>query len=249
MRVVLLLALLLGAAAPAVASEAGTLSVSPSTDLVDDQIVQVSGQGWPPDRGLLLAQCDARAVDFAGCDQTAGSFVKGHNGSFTVDLRVEREISSQRYGTVDCASSPDACIVGAFYRPGRMLTSDAISFDPEGPRPDPPLRLDIDVARDIRLSSDGGRAVVDVRITCQPGMHADFYVEIAQDHGEDDALAANGVFLRRCHGTTQLRLQVHTFEGQLVPGHAVVMAEGIGFVPDGDDFAHEFELLRVTLRH
>lgn len=246
--VALVVALVLGAAAPAVAAEAGTLTVTPSTDLVDDQVVQVTGHDWSSVPFLIIAQCDARATGFGGCDQTAVTFVEAPQGSFTVDLEVERQITSRHYGTVDCASAPGACIVAALYRPTRVLASAPISFDPEGPAPDPPFQLDVDVARDVRVAPDGRRALVEVRVTCEPGMHLEVFVEVGQENGEDDARGFGGTFVHRCHGTITLEIEVHASDGAFAPGHGVIMANSLGFrdFDEPEEFAEDFELVRAT---
>lgn len=248
--VALVVALLVGVATPAgAADEAGTLSVSPSTDLVDDQVVQVTGEGWPPGRFLVIVQCDARADDFGGCDQTAGTIVKDHDGSFTVELEVERGIDTAQFGTLDCASAPGACVVAAFHRPGRLLAATPISFDPEGPPPTPPFELEVDVARDVRLAPDGERALVDIRLDCRPGMHVVLFASIAQDNGEEDAFGFGEGAVRRCNGETFVQVEVRAFDGELDPGHAVLTVEAFGFRDrfDPDEFASDLEFLRVSL--
>lgn len=247
--VALVLALLLGAAAPATAEPAGTVTVTPSTDLIDDQVVEVHGEGWRPGSFLVIAQCDARATSFAGCDDSAASVIEGHGESFTVELRVERGVNSSRYGAIDCASAPGACIVAVLYRPGRILASDDLAFDPEGPRPDPPFQIELDLARSVRVGPDGRRAMVDARISCRPGMHVEVWVQVSQENGEDDVHGSGHGILHRCHGATALQVEVRVFEGELVSGHGVIAGYAFGFAGgDGplDETDDDFEFVRAT---
>lgn len=128
------------------------LTVEPSTDLVDRQVVTVRGENFDPRGGTFgIAQCDSSLVEqfrVDGCS-IAGSAVGivGDDGSFEVQMVVRRLITTPEGGEIDCAV-PDACEIGGgtyqgFYEPieGARVP---LHFDPEVP-PVPPLEVEVDI--------------------------------------------------------------------------------------------------------
>lgn len=223
-----------------------SITVVPDTDLVDDQRVLVHGEDFPRQRVFVVGQCDARATDERGCDQSIGLFSESRE--WTIDFQVERAIDTV-FGRVDCASGPGACVIAVLHRPGRILLAEPLHFDPEGPPPDPELRIEIDVVESVRLGPDGRHARVDVVVTCQPGQHAFVDVQLAQDAGEEDAIAFGGEFVRRCRGTTPMSIEVRVFEGAgFGPGDGFVVATAFGF-RQGDEEPGDVdsEVAEVTL--
>lgn len=222
-----------------------SIDVFPDTDLVDDQRVFVHGDDFPRHRFFVVAQCDARATDERGCDQSVGLIASTRQ--WTIDLQVERAVETS-FGRVDCASEPGACVIAVLHRPGRILLAEPLHFDPEGPPPDPELRIEIDVAESVRLGPDGRHARVDVVVTCDPGQHAFVDVQLAQDAGEEDAVAFGGDFVRRCQGTMPMSIEVRVVEGdRLGPGDAFVVATAFGFRDDGQAEVIDSEVAEVTL--
>jgi hypothetical protein len=89
----------------------GTITVTPSTDLVDGQVVQVTGTGFTPQQGVWLAQCPTgvtqptEVIQF--CNQrTTVMALPDDSGGFSVPMEVARQIP-----TGDCATSPGACSI------------------------------------------------------------------------------------------------------------------------------------------
>jgi hypothetical protein len=244
----------IGTAVPGEASttsaeaDPGTITVRPSGDLVDGQEVLVHGEDWPERFFLVVAQCDARVDSFGGCDESNAQFVEGSTTEFTVRIELDRAIDTVRFGRLDCASAPGACVIAVFYRPGNMLTSARLRFDPNGPPPPPEPQLDIDVAATAKLRPDGDGARIDVRLTCMPGMHVFTFVEIIQDQGEDDAVGFAEVFVERCRGTVTVPLEVRAVEGRFTPGSALAFGDAFGFRQgDDDEGVGDSEFAEITL--
>lgn len=244
-----LLAVLVGSAVPAGAGrEEPRIWARPSTDLVHGQRVEVRGEGFRGAEFLMLAQCDRRVEAFDGCDGSSAVFLDGGVEDFAVVMVVERVVDSRRFGAVDCASEPGACVIAAFHRATRPLDVARLAFDPEGPPAPPPLEIDLDIARAARVAPDGRRALVDVEVTCAPGMHAYVFVEVMQETGEDDVRGFGEGFVPRCHGTVPLALEVHAFEGLFTPGDGVAVGTAFGFRDSDYMEAEDSERVRVTLQ-
>lgn len=124
------LALVAGLTVPATGQEAApTLSVTPSTDLVDGQTVTVAGEGWWPDSHPILEECEV------GTERCALQWVwvdVDGSGHFAVD-RVARAAFTSRYGEVDCLVT--TC---AFHIDFIAEVDAPIAFDPAAPRLPPP---------------------------------------------------------------------------------------------------------------
>ena len=91
------------------------ISVSPQRDLVDGQVVTVTGAGYAPNSSLGMVQCVAGADSIDDCDgRTATSFSADANGGFSKPLTVHRVIRHNVGQETDCAE-PDACVVASVY--------------------------------------------------------------------------------------------------------------------------------------
>lgn len=92
------------------------LTVNPATDLVDGQLVSVSGQSFDPAFAVFVAsQCVAADLGNSGqggCDSTTRVITTlGANGAVGFSMRLKRIIETPDLGPVDCAV--DSCVVGA----------------------------------------------------------------------------------------------------------------------------------------
>lgn len=127
----------LGSALGLVAATAGctvtgpVISVSPSTDLVDGQVVTVTGAGYSANSSLGMVQCVAGADSIDDCDgRTATSFSADATGGYRKPLTVYRTIHHNVGQTTDC-SQPDACIVASVYIHGfQGLATHPLHFTP-----------------------------------------------------------------------------------------------------------------------
>lgn len=127
------LALLAGLAAPATGQEAAptpTLTVTPSTGLVDGQHVAVQGTGWQPARPYF-EECE---VGTTRCwwyrDQYADTAT---DGTLSADVEVRAYFVSQYEGPVDCRAT--ACELRANPYDGAVTSPPPVplSFDPDAP--------------------------------------------------------------------------------------------------------------------
>jgi Neocarzinostatin family len=156
--------LLIWGAAPAWA--APTISVTPSTDLVDDEVVTVSGTGYEPDTQVGLAVCEADPLSLADCDldnirvpRTDGG------GAFETTFPVRRHIDTDD-GITDCAGAPGACVLGnGPPELGPDFAAVPLSFDPDVPGI-PPLRMTAVVSDRAAIDRRTGQAAVLVTVTC-----------------------------------------------------------------------------------
>jgi hypothetical protein len=114
----MLLALVVGSLSIAVPAEAlpGSVTVTPSTGLVDGQTVSVSGSGFTP--GASVGWCLGVVTATPSSNNCGTSTIRlgtaDAQGGFSGTLQLRRFIfvpSLQR--TVDCANPPDACVIGA----------------------------------------------------------------------------------------------------------------------------------------
>jgi hypothetical protein len=116
---------------------APTIVVDPSIDLVDGQVVTVTGSGFGSGQYLEIFQCRAGAVDEFDCDPgNAFSFDADLSGGFVWEFQVDAFMFTQAgvSDPVDCRVAPGACDI----RLGNILeAADAvvapISFDPDAP--------------------------------------------------------------------------------------------------------------------
>ncbi|HET6950086.1 MAG TPA: neocarzinostatin apoprotein domain-containing protein [Acidimicrobiales bacterium] len=126
---------------------APTLTVTPSTDLVDGQVVRVAGsgfvrvpEGWP----VQLYQC-APGPASDRCRQVGDDYLPvDGNAGFALDVAVTARVPVPD-GQYDCRTSTDPCVLVASPSspdsPGAGVA--ALSFDPDGALlPDPVIEVD-----------------------------------------------------------------------------------------------------------
>lgn len=162
-----------------------SITVVPSTGLVDRQTVSLTGTGFAPNTFFGAAQCDPTVGPEAGtaaCDlSTARTTSTDGNGDVHLDLPVRRIIIVQGH-EVDCALSP--CTLGAATLSGTTpieATSVPISFDPSVP-PVPRLQVGLTVD-DVTVAAVSGT------VTCnrEAEVFADAFVQ--QLKGSHEAFA------------------------------------------------------------
>jgi hypothetical protein len=117
-----------------------TITVTPSTGLVQGQSVTVTGANFAPTTFVGLSEC-ANATEPAGyCLFVNGSTLSDANGAFTATFTVRRgvlDFATYPPGVIDCASGPQLCSITAFSVDGEDRASQAIDFDPSAPLPVP----------------------------------------------------------------------------------------------------------------
>ena len=104
-----------GTVAGATAAVAATsITVTPSTGLVDGETVTVTGSGWAP--GDTVYYCEAVLVDPPSSND-CGTVIKNVTadgaGNFSVPVVIERIITPFGRPPVDCAAPVQTCVFGA----------------------------------------------------------------------------------------------------------------------------------------
>jgi hypothetical protein len=173
---------LIWGAAPAWA--APSISVDPSTDLADRQVVDVTGTGYPPDSevGVGVVMCEPDPASFSDCDldnfRTPGT---SSSGSFSTTFDVRRHIQTDG-GTRDCASAPGACVLLAA-SPGFDLRATApLSFDPSAP-PVPAFAMTAAFADRATIDRRSGAAFLTATVACNRAGFFSINVELVQSTG------------------------------------------------------------------
>ncbi|MGZ4727511.1 MAG: neocarzinostatin apoprotein domain-containing protein [Acidimicrobiales bacterium] len=144
MRAVLVVMALVAAALAAglgggVAGAAGTMTVTPSTGLIDGQAVHVSATGLGANTGWAMEQCVQNHL-IEGCDPSTATYGgTDASGNFSTDVAV-RTILHTQIGTIDCRTNAEACVLGASTTGGPTgAVSAVLGFDPSGPLLPPPV--------------------------------------------------------------------------------------------------------------
>ncbi|MBL8778877.1 MAG: hypothetical protein JNK12_23300 [Acidimicrobiales bacterium] len=131
------------APAAAAAPDARSITVSPSTDLVDGQEVEVAGTGWPAGAELWVTVC---AAGTGHCGGTSIDVVAAPDGSFATTLRPRVQFTGPDLHPVDCLLTP--CEVRAWPDTLNQSAAEAIAFDPNAPLLPPPT-IAVDPATDL----------------------------------------------------------------------------------------------------
>jgi hypothetical protein len=110
-----------------------TITVTPSTDLVQGQKVSVTGTGFAPNSFVRVSQC-LTSEDEDGFCPSFGAFARTDaNGAFVSEYAVARGVRTfdGDNPVVDCASGPGVCSLAAFADDDRA--SQVLDFDPNAP--------------------------------------------------------------------------------------------------------------------
>ena len=134
-----------GGAAPAVGGEpvtvrpqAVSISVSPSTGLLDGAAVTVAGTGFAPGVTVHLVQCHTSMVP-GPCGENPFAAVSDSSGAFTTNITVPRVLYFN-FNPYDCAQF---CLIEAWTQGPGVDASAGIEFDTTvPPPPSPSLRVD-----------------------------------------------------------------------------------------------------------
>jgi hypothetical protein len=126
-----------------VASPAGagapppTITATPSSGLVDGQMVTVEGDGFAPDTIYEIFECAGDSVDEMRCDpRNAFELDSDGAGRIVFDLRVDARIYLGPEGetSYDCRTEPAGCRIGVGYILDHDLSAfAALGFDPDAP--------------------------------------------------------------------------------------------------------------------
>jgi LPXTG-motif cell wall-anchored protein len=93
-----------------------TLTVTPNVDLEDAQVVSVTGAGFTPGGAVVMVECVGGSPDESGrkCDlsKTLKTASARDDGTIDTTFTVRRTLQTNLFGTVDCATVADGCILG-----------------------------------------------------------------------------------------------------------------------------------------
>jgi hypothetical protein len=113
---------------------AGTLTVTPSTALVHEQVVTVHGSGWEPRAVLVALQCGPAPGSSGDCEWGLEEFRAGPGGSYTTTTTVDVVIDDPT-GPIDCRLV--TCRLGVLDISSLQvgIRFADLTFDPAGPDP------------------------------------------------------------------------------------------------------------------
>jgi hypothetical protein len=105
-----------------------TVTVTPSTGLVDGQNVMLAGSGFPPSDTVFFCQAiESGTPDPGDCGVPFASVLSNDAGEFTATYTVHRFMEPASIGTViDCAQPSANCVIGAI----AFLTSSDVAIAP-----------------------------------------------------------------------------------------------------------------------
>jgi len=96
-----------------------TVTVQPTTGLVDGQDVTITGSGYEPNVGVTIVQCRTVGGDTSGrgCHMPSLRGVSTDDeGAFTTTFRVLDRLTTQS-GEVDCAVAAGTCMIAVVWQP------------------------------------------------------------------------------------------------------------------------------------
>jgi lysophospholipase L1-like esterase len=220
-------------AAIGASSSAPTISLSPSANLVDGQVVTVSGSDFSPSQ-LDLTECVTREANACGFDETTVSV--GPTGSFSARYSVTRMLifqTNRGVKFVDCASA--GCVLRTQeYQTGQSVESP-LAFNAGAPP-----RVNISIDPRAQLNSTSAAVTVTGTISCPRTMDIDVTGTITQAHRPllyQQRLFADPLHLQQlqCHrAPTSWSTRVSPWPGRMAAGgaagnfavgHATVMVQ------------------------
>ncbi|MCU1426102.1 MAG: Neocarzinostatin family [Actinomycetia bacterium] len=95
-----------------------TITVTPNKNLIDHQLVTITGKGFTPTVFVQVSECpSATPTDCANNYDNQRSVAAASNGTFTIkNFAVQRLVtfySIHGETTVDCGNTPGTCVIGA----------------------------------------------------------------------------------------------------------------------------------------
>jgi hypothetical protein len=202
--------LAVGFAAPAASAQSpGTaVTVSPSTGLLDGEVVEVHATGYAPVANLASAQCDTPTpVSLSDCDLATASFSAwtDASGAATFTQPLRRLIVTDE-GPRDCAV--EACYLGVtridFPVPDFSTAATAPVAFAEGPTGDGATITLVDPAY---LDADPvGAGTVPATVTCETHDMLTVQFRIWQDLGSGSLTSVTSSILVECVPGTPLRI-------------------------------------------
>ena len=148
---------------PAAAQVAPSVVVSPSTDLVDGQIVSVEASGFPTNTSFGVVECQAGATTSRDCDlETVAVRFSDASGQLTTDYATSRVIFTESLGRLDCAN--DACVLVVATADEAVVAVAPISFQ-NTPLPPSPVEIQLEDPHNQEAPDIGGTTLL-ARMSC-----------------------------------------------------------------------------------
>ena len=114
-----------------------TIRVSPTSNLVEGQAVDITGTGFTASNTVAAAVCAAGVVGTGDCDtQHFGLVSTGAGGSIALTLTVHPVIATSGGLAVDCRRAPGTCVLAvATFSDLSQTATVPLTFAPAGPLP------------------------------------------------------------------------------------------------------------------
>lgn len=238
------LALVVVAASPAAAAPA--VDATPKTDLVDRQVVDVTGGGFSAGGTVGIVQCVSGLTSTSDCDLGSVVFAEvDASGSVGSSFEVQRIIDTANAEDVDCAAAAGACVIAVGRTDLSEVATVAISFDPDVP---PAPELDVDVAFNSTGSvvSKTGVVTITGTLTCSLPAEGSIFVSLRQRAGRAIIQGFGDTFVEDCEGTVPWSVTFSGQNGIFKGGKADIEVFGDAF--DGSTFDSSTAAGRVSLR-
>jgi hypothetical protein len=159
------------------ASATTSMTVTPSTNLGDGQLVHVSVSGFPANTSIAMVECGPGSTDANGCDlQTLQYVTTDENGHVAARFVVAAELSTFN-GAVDCRTG--GCTLGAGTFDASTTAGAPIAFNPSTPVA-PPLQLGLTVAATGRVNHHTKAATINGTLTCNRAAVVDVSGQLTQ---------------------------------------------------------------------
>jgi hypothetical protein len=159
------------------AGAATSLTVTPSTNLVDGRLVSVSISGFPANTSIGVVECVLGAVNANGCDLRTLRYVTTNaNGHVLAPFIVGAKLSTAN-GPGDCRTT--ACSIGAGTFDQSATAGAPITFNPTAPLA-PPLHVGVTVAPNGKVNNRTNVATINGTVTCNRGAIIDVSGQLNQ---------------------------------------------------------------------
>jgi hypothetical protein len=217
-----------------------TLTATPNTDLVDFQIVDVTGTDYPADHAVDLVEC----VQDQGCDfSNLQVHYTDAAGSYTASFAVRRILHLEDVD-VDCVTAQNCILVSLDITDLSTGAQAAITFDPDAPpAPDPNFRLLPDSTGHVR--PDKGTARIGGSLRCNQNLFIDAYLVLTQVYNQHIFRSEAFLSIACSRGTARFAVTFRPVNGLFGEGEATVAVDaysyGSGF------FVEKHKKVTVTL--
>jgi Neocarzinostatin family len=217
-----------------------TLTVTPNTDLVDFQIVDVTGTDYPPSHSVDLVQC----VEDQGCDfSNLQVHFTDADGSYTASFGVRRILHLEGVA-IDCATDQNCILVSIDITDLSTGAQAAITFDPDAPpAPDPNFHLVPDSTGHVR--PDKGTARIGATLRCNRDQFIDADLVLTQVYNQRIFRSEVFISIACSRGTSRFAVTFRPVNGLFGEGEATVAVDAFSY--GSGFFVEHHKKVTVTL--